>query len=143
VGPDLREAVTERAMAGQSIYPSFRFKDAPGAIAWLVEALGFVVREVHEADDGTVGHAELSLGSELIMLGSERDDVYGGRTGGGFTYVVVDGNDVDAVYDRAVAAGADVLRELSETDYGSRDFSVRDPEGNVWSFGTYRPAVPG
>src|SRR6185312_15742515 len=42
VGPDLREGVTEAAMAGQSIYPSFRYKDAPGAIAWLVEALGFV-----------------------------------------------------------------------------------------------------
>ena len=130
-------------MASQSIYPSFRYKDAPGAIAWLVEALGFVVRDVHEADDGTVAHAELSFGSELIMLGSERDDAYSGRTGGGFTYVVVERDDVDALYDRAVSAGAEVLGELSEKDYGSRDFSVKDPEGNVWSFGTYRPAVPG
>ena len=130
-------------MAGQSIYPSFRCKDAPGAIAWLVETLGFEVREVHEGDDGSVRHAELSLGPDLIMLGSERDDVYGGRTGGGFTYIVVERDDVDALYDRAVSAGAEVLGELSEKDYGSRDFSVKDPEGNVWSFGTYRPAVPG
>jgi uncharacterized glyoxalase superfamily protein PhnB len=128
-------------MAEQSIYPSFRYRDAPNAIAWLVEALGFEVRQLHEADDGTVAHAELSFGSELIMLGSERDDAYAGRTGGGFTYIAVE--EIDDLYDRARAAGAEVMSEIHDTDYGSRDFSVRDPEGNVWSFGTYRPSVPG
>jgi uncharacterized glyoxalase superfamily protein PhnB len=50
---------------------------------------------------------------------------------------------VDGLYERAVAKGADVLKEITDTDYGSRDFSVRDPEGNVWSFGTYLPSVSG
>jgi uncharacterized glyoxalase superfamily protein PhnB len=56
------------------------------------------------------------------------------------TYVVVD--DPDAHHERAVAAGAEIVRELTDTDYGSREFSARDPEGNLWSFGTYRPEAP-
>jgi uncharacterized glyoxalase superfamily protein PhnB len=72
------------------------------------------------------------------MLGSEREDPYSGRSGTGFTYVAVD--EIDALYERARSKDADVLRDIHETDYGSRDFAVRDPEGNVWSFGTYRPS---
>ena len=57
--------------------------------------------------------------------------------GGGLVYVAVD--DVDSLYERARGAGADVALELMDTDYGSRDFTLRDPEGTLWSFGTYRP----
>jgi uncharacterized glyoxalase superfamily protein PhnB len=57
----------------------------------------------------------------------------------GVTSVYVAVADPDAHHDRAVAAGAEVTRELVDTDYGSRDYAVRDPEGNRWSFGTYRP----
>jgi len=77
-------------MADQNIYPALRYRDAPGGIAWLVDVLGFEVRELHEADDGTVAHAELSHGPGLIMLGSEREDSYSGRTGTGFTYIAVE-----------------------------------------------------
>ena len=128
-------------MTEPNVFPSFRYRDAAGAIAWLVDVLGFEVRAVHEAADGSVAHAELSHGSGLIMLGTDRDDAFGGRVGGGFTYIAVEG--VDGLYERAVAKGADVLKEITDTDYGSRDFSVRDPEGNVWSFGTYLPLVSG
>ncbi|HEX3265990.1 MAG TPA: glyoxalase superfamily protein [Candidatus Limnocylindrales bacterium] len=128
-------------MTEPNVFPSFRYRDAAGAIAWLVDVLGFEVRAVHEAADGSVAHAELSHGSGLIMLGTDRDDAFGGRVGGGFTYIAVEG--VDGLYERAVAKGADVLKEITDTDYGSRDFSVRDPEGNVWSFGTYLPSVSG
>jgi uncharacterized glyoxalase superfamily protein PhnB len=48
-------------------------------------------------------------------------------------------DDPDALHQRAVAAGAPIVRELSDTDYGSREFAARDLEGNLWSFGTYRP----
>jgi uncharacterized glyoxalase superfamily protein PhnB len=51
-------------------------------------------------------------------------------------YVVTD--DVDAVYQRARAAGAEIIAEPYDTDYGSHDFAARDPEGNRWSFDTYR-----
>jgi uncharacterized glyoxalase superfamily protein PhnB len=128
-------------MAEQNVFPSFRYRDAPGAIAWLVDVLGFEVKELHEADDGTIAHAQLRHGTGLIMLGSERDNAFGGRVGGGFTYVAVD--DIDGLYDRARSAGAEVIMEITDTDYGSRDFSVKDPEGNVWSFGTYRPSTSG
>jgi uncharacterized glyoxalase superfamily protein PhnB len=74
------------------------------------------------------------------MLGSARetgpDDPWPQRPGSFAAYVVTD--EPDALFARATAAGATVLRELHETDYSSRDFAVRDPEGNLWSFGTYR-----
>jgi uncharacterized glyoxalase superfamily protein PhnB len=125
-------------MAEQNVFPVLRYRDAPGAVTWLMDVLGFEVRELHEADDGSIAHAQLSHGGGLIMLGSERDDAFGGRTGGGFTYIAADG--VDGLYGRARSRGADVVMEITDTDYGSRDFSVRDPEGNVWSFGSYRPS---
>ena len=53
-------------------------------------------------------------------------------------YVVTD--NPDALHDRAIAAGATLVRGLNDTDYGSREFSVQDPEGNRWTFGTYRGA---
>ena len=76
------------------------------------------------------------------MFGTEPvggDERFGVRAGLGWSYVVVPAEDIVALHDRAVAAGAEVVMELTDTDYGSRDFSVRDPEGNLWSFGTYQP----
>ena len=54
-------------------------------------------------------------------------------------YVALDG--IDIHYERAVAHGAQIERALAETDYGSREYTARDLEGNLWSFGTYRPGV--
>jgi uncharacterized glyoxalase superfamily protein PhnB len=121
----------------QVFYPAHRYRDAAAAIEWLEKAFGFERKEVHEGDDGTIVHAELTFGPGVVMLGSERDDRYGPHVGHGWTYVVVD--DPDALFERASAMGAEVVQELIDTDYGSRDFSVRDPEGNIWSFGTYGP----
>jgi len=129
-------------MTRQSIYPTFRYRDAQTMIEWLEKAFGFVVKEkfVH---DGKVGHAELSLCGALIMLGEARDDAFGkmvgepGEQGGKATYVAVD--DADAIYATAEAAGAKILQGLVDRDYGSREFICADPQGNVWSFGTYRP----
>jgi uncharacterized glyoxalase superfamily protein PhnB len=122
-----------------TIYPSLRYRDARAGIAWLKDAFGFEERVVYENEDGSVAHAELSFGPSIVMLGSEKDDGYGSHIGESWLYVAVD--DADGRYERAQAAGAEVVREPADTDYGSRDFAVRDPEGNLWSFGTYRPAV--
>jgi uncharacterized glyoxalase superfamily protein PhnB len=122
------------------IYPTFRYRNAAAMIDWLGRAFGFTVR-VRYGDD--VHHAELALGSSMIMVGQVRDDAYGKMVGapdsrgGKSTYVAVD--DSDAVYARAKAAGAKILEELTDRDYGSRDFICADPEGNIWSFGTYWP----
>lgn len=125
------------------IYPTFRYRDAARMIDWLVEAFGFTVHARYPNDDGSIAHAQLALGSSMIMLGSVRDDDYGamvgapGDNGGKAIYVAVE--DTDAAYVRAKAAGATILEEPVDRDYGSRDFICRDPEGNIWSFGTYWP----
>ena len=124
------------------VWPTLRARDARALIRFLVDAFGF--REVvtyGDQPDGSgnvVVHAQLAwpLGGG-VMLGSVREDgawtVPPGSTG---CYVVTD--DPDALHDRAVAAGAEVFQPLHDTDYGSREFAARDPEGNRWSFGTYR-----
>jgi uncharacterized glyoxalase superfamily protein PhnB len=128
-------------MSGEAptLYPSMRYRDAPAAIEFLKRAFGFEEQVVYRNDDGTIAHAQLTYGPSILMLGSDREDPYGKRAGQGWLYVAVE--DPDAHCRRARAAGAEVLTELHDTDYGSRDYAARDPEGNVWSFGTYRPVV--
>jgi uncharacterized glyoxalase superfamily protein PhnB len=122
------------------ISPILRYRDAHAAIEFLERAFGFERMEVHEDDSGAVVHAELRYGDDLVMLGSSArpgGDRYGDRTGNGWSYVVVE--DADSHHERARAAGAEIAGELADQDYGSRDYTARDPEGNIWSFGTYRP----
>ena len=120
-----------------SVVPSLRYRDAARAIEFLVEAFGFERHAVHEGENGTIAHAELVYGDGMVMLGTDREDSYGSHVGQGWIYVVVE--DADAHCARARAAGAEIVRELEDQDYGSRDYSARDFEGNLWSFGTYRP----
>jgi uncharacterized glyoxalase superfamily protein PhnB len=129
-----------------TVIPASRYRNAPAAIDWLCQVFGFERHAVYANPDGTIGHAELTLGNGMIMLGSEKDDEYGRsfkspqELGGIETrnvYLVVP--DADAVYARAVAAGAAVVRPLQDTPYGSREFGVKDPEGHSWSVGTYDP----
>lgn len=127
-----------------TFFPALRYTDAHAAIDWLGRAFGFETREIHDGPDGTVAHAEMTFAGGIVMLGSEPaggDDRWGKRAGLGWCYVVVAPEAIDALHDRAVAAGAEVVMALTDLDYGSRDFSVRDPEGNLWAFGTYGPAA--
>jgi uncharacterized glyoxalase superfamily protein PhnB len=132
------ELTTKSAPAPQ-VWPTLWAKDARALIRFLVDALGFEETVVH-GDGDTVHHAELSWPEGGgVMLGSARvadADMPAATLPGAFgAYVVT--RDPDAVHARAKAAGAEIIAELHETDYGSRDFAVRDPEGNTWSFGTY------
>ena len=88
-----------------------------------------------------MAHAELRLGDEVIMFATtnEGDPIYNQGAGRTAVYVVID--DPDTLFERAKGAGAEVVMEPTDQDYGSRDFTVRDPEGNLWSFGTYAPAL--
>jgi uncharacterized glyoxalase superfamily protein PhnB len=118
--------------------PALRYRDARAGLDFLQTAFGFEPKEVYE-DDGSIVHAELVYRGGMVMLSAQRDDdPLGDRTGQGWTYVIVD--DADAHHDRAKAARAEIVRELEDQDYGSRDYTARDPEGNLWSFGTYQPA---
>jgi uncharacterized glyoxalase superfamily protein PhnB len=120
------------------------YDDAAGALDWLTEAFGFERTEVHEGQNGKIAHAEMRVGDGLVMLGSGEPSDLGMKTPrelgavSAGVYVIVD-EGIDSHYERAIAAGAEIVRALHDTDYGSRDYIVRDPEGNLWSFGTYRP----
>jgi uncharacterized glyoxalase superfamily protein PhnB len=120
-----------------SIYPVLRYSDPATAIRFLVDAFGFSEHEIHNGPDGEIAHAELSFGNGMLMVGPSGGGEAVFDTGAQSIYVVA--ADVDGVHDRAVAAGAEIVYPLTEQDYGSRDFSAKDPAGNVFSFGTYRP----
>ncbi|WP_028937174.1 VOC family protein [Pseudonocardia spinosispora] len=122
-----------------SIYPTLRYADAPAAIRFLTDALGLTVDHVVEAADGTVPHATLSWGHGVVMISSRPSEPSPFDTGRACLYLAV--ADPDAAHDRAVAAGAQVVMGLTDQEYGSREFAVNDPEGNVWCFGTYQPAA--
>ncbi len=129
----------------QSMYPVFRYNDAPGAIEWLKAAFGFEEHVVYRDDSGGIAHAELSLNGNLIMLGASKDGyserspaTLGAATGGLYIAFETPG-EIDALHARAKAAGAMIVRDLCDTDYGSREFGARDLEGYAWSFGTHRP----
>lgn len=118
------------------IYPIVRYDDAHAGMRFLGEAFGFELDEVHE-QDGSVAHALVGFGDDLVMVSSRRPGGDPFDLGPLCLYVAVD--DPDAHHDRAKAAGAEILMELTDQDYGSRDYAARDPEGNVWCFGSYRP----
>jgi uncharacterized glyoxalase superfamily protein PhnB len=135
------------AINGSSVIPSMRYRDAHAAIDWLVRVLGFQKQAVYDGPDGTVGHAQLTLGSGMVMLGSAsnaqpypqfnaRPEEIDGRVTSPI-YVVVP--DCQPVYDRVKAAGVEIVAELRTMDYGGGAFTVRDPEGYVWAVGEYDP----
>jgi uncharacterized glyoxalase superfamily protein PhnB len=127
-------------MSETIVWPSIRYTDAHAAIRFLIDAFGFERVAVYETD-GRVDHAELRWpGGGGVMLGSaSRTDsaIADLPAGTGSIYVVTD--DPATVFKRASAAGATVVVEPREESHGL-GFTVRDPEGVFWSFGTYRGA---
>jgi uncharacterized glyoxalase superfamily protein PhnB len=119
-----------------TIIPALRYRDAPAAIDFLCTAFGFERHFVVPGKAGTIDHAQLRFGNGMVMLGSAHDDEFG-HLAGQSTYIVVD--DADAHYARARAAGAEILKEIMSPEYGGRFYTSRDPEGHLWSFGTYDP----
>ena len=126
----------------QTIFPILRYNDARGAIRWLCDAFGFVeVFSVPESGQ-YVRHAQLKLGTNIIMLGSVRPDdgMASPQTLRAVTQALsVYVDDPDAHFERARAAGAEILAPPRNTDFGSRDYHVRDPEGHPWTFSNFRP----
>lgn len=123
----------------QNIFPALRYRNGTAALEWLARAFGFEKQMVVPGPEGSIAHAQMKLGPGVIMLGSgsgkDAQNPWDAVLQGVYVYVA----DVDAHYARARAAGAEIVRELQDTDYGSREYSVRDLDGHLWSFGTYRP----
>ena len=123
-----------------------QYKDAPAAIEWLCSAFGFEKHLVVPGENGTIIHAQLSFGHAMIMLGSERDNEFGTfvktpKDLDGFNtqsaYIIVE--EVDEHYRRAIDHGAEIMLDIKDQDYGGRGYSCQDPEGYIWSFGSYNP----
>jgi uncharacterized glyoxalase superfamily protein PhnB len=124
-------------MEHPTVFPTLRYDDAHAAIEFLGSAFGGERYAVYPADDGSILHAEFRFGNGIVMFGSAGPKMLGTRGKGGDIYIVV--ADPDEHCAQARAAGAEIVREPHDTDYGSREYGARDPEGNGWSFGTYQP----
>jgi uncharacterized glyoxalase superfamily protein PhnB len=124
-----------------SISPVLRYRNAHAAIAWLEDVLGFERHMVVPGESpDEVAHAELRLGEVFVGLSSLRKDgLYSMPPSLEGPYMAL--REIDALYERVKSRGADIAMEIHDTDYGSRDFAVRDPEGRIWSFGTYAPSL--
>jgi uncharacterized glyoxalase superfamily protein PhnB len=131
-----------------AVIPCLRYRDAPAAIEWLCATFGFEKHLIVPNEDGTIAHAQLSFGNGMIMLGSvlkdetpfgrlmkQPDEIGGAETQSAYLIVV----DADIVYARARSAGAKIVLEIKDEDYGGRGFSCLDLEGHLWNFGTYDP----
>lgn len=131
---------------GASIIPSIRYADAPAALKWLVEAFGFQEHLVVADDDGGIAHAQLIIDEAMVMIGSARDDEFGqfqqplanpNSPVSQSIYMIVE--DVDQHCLQATNLGASIVVPPEDQPYGGRLYSCRDPEGNLWSFGSYDP----
>ena len=134
------------AMSSSEFRSTLRYHDAAAAIEWLCDAFGFQKQLVVPIEDGTVAHAQLTLGNGMVMLGSAVDTEFGrmikqpNELDGAATqspYVIVP--DADLVYERVKAQGGSIVIEIKDEDYGGRGFSCHDAEGHLWNVGTYNP----
>jgi uncharacterized glyoxalase superfamily protein PhnB len=124
-------------MEHPTVFPTLNYDDAQGALDFLINAFGAERHAVYAGDNGAIRHAELRFGNGIVMFGPASEEFPATRGRGGGIYIVV--ADPDAHCARAREAGAEIVRELNDTDYGSREYGARDPEGNAWHFGTYQP----
>jgi len=129
-----------------TLIPCLRYRDVAAAIDWLCRAFGFECRRLYKDELIGITHAQLAFGNGMVMVAPVVDSEYGRQLrhpdeiGGASTqgiYVIV--NSADALYAQAKAAGAQIAIELKDEDYGGRGFTCHDPEGHLWSFGTYDP----
>lgn len=138
--------MNSKVIHGSTIIPGMRYRDAHAAIDWLCRAFGFEKHAVYENEQGRVMHAQLVYGNGMLMLSDVRpeglgqymaqpDEIDGRETQ--CVYVMV--RDCRAHYERAKAAGAEIIQEYEEKDYGGAGYGCRDPQGHLWSFGSYDP----
>ena len=130
-----------------TVIPALRYRNAAAAIDWLCRAFGFEKKAAYSNPDGSIGHAELTFGSGMVMLSSVVNDTpYSkllrqpdeiGRVETQSPCLIV--SDCDAVYKTAKAAGAEMVIDIADMSYGGRAFTCRDLEGHLWNVGSYDP----
>ncbi len=131
-----------------SIIPTMRYNDAAAAIDWLCKAFGFKQHLVVQGENQSIEHAQLIYGNSMIMLSSVNDNEYGKliKTPESFNgyntqapYIIVE--KIDEHYKKAVSAGAEMLIDIKDEDYGGRGYTCKDKEGHIWNFGSYNPWI--
>ena len=136
---------SDAKMTRATLIPTMRYRDATAALEFLTKVFGLVEHSVYRGDKGEVQHAELSFGNGMIMIGPVAETAfskYMRQPGdvGGITmslYAIV--ANPDAHHKRVTAAGYEILLPLRDEFYGGREYTCRDPEGHIWTFGTYDP----
>ena len=129
-----------------TMFPGLRYKNAPAAIDWLCDVLGFDRKLVIPGEDNNIVHAQLQLGAGIIMLGSVNENEFGkhvkppdfvDKVNTQVAYIYI--KDIDKHYQNAKSKGAEMVVELREEEYGGKYYLCRDPEGHLWSIGSYDP----
>jgi uncharacterized glyoxalase superfamily protein PhnB len=141
--------MSQTRQQGSTVIPCLMYRDAPKMIDWLCRNLGFNRKAVYPADDGSIMHAELTLGAGMLMLGSVKQGDQGewgklvrqpDQVGGIETQTpAVNVADPDTVYARVKADGGTILIDIEDKGHGGRGFTFRDPEGHIWAIGSYDP----
>jgi uncharacterized glyoxalase superfamily protein PhnB len=135
-----QDAGTTAPRRAPDVWPTLQAHDAHALIDFLTETVGFLRTAVH-SDGDRVAHAQLDWPEGgAVMLGSHKPGGRWSREPGTFGAYVVTA-DVDALHERLRAAGATIRMAPTDQEYGSRELVLEDPEGNLWSFGTY-PGEP-
>lgn len=137
---------TNEKSAKPTVIPVLRYRDAQAAINWLCKSCGFERKLIVPDADGGIRHAQLTCGNGMVMLGSAKSNdsnkvaktsATTGELDAQSIHIII--ADVDQHYTKAVEAGAEIVMAIQDEDYGGRAYSCRDPEGYVWSFGSYDP----
>jgi uncharacterized glyoxalase superfamily protein PhnB len=131
-----------------TVIPGMQYRNAPETIEWLCKVFGFAEHAVYPGENNTLAHAELTLNSGMIMLGSFDDSTeylrrhvkHPDQIGDAETRSIsIHVADADEVYARAKSTGAEMIFDIQDKSYGGRGFTCRDPEGCIWNVGTYNP----
>ena len=133
-------------MANSTMIPTMQYLDPTRAVEWLCATFGFESKNVYKDEAGKVTHAELQLGNAMIMIGPRTNSPFGrmvktpleiGNFNTHALYIVIE--EIDAHYEKTIAQGATIVLDLVEQEYGGKDYTCKDLEGFLWSFGTYNP----
>jgi uncharacterized glyoxalase superfamily protein PhnB len=120
-----------------AITPYLYYEDLDAALKWLAKAFGFKPYGTRmKGPDGKTSHAAMKLGEGIVMMGRPPDRSYKNpkRLGQATQSLYVGIENVERHFERARKAGASVLEEPQDTEYGHRRYGVCDPEGHEWYF---------
>ena len=113
------------------VYPLLNYSDPGAAVEWLSRVFGFRTDFVN-SHEGSVKIAQLRLGDDIVMISRGKPGVVPQQH-----CICIAMEDLEGCFERARAAGAEMIAELQKTQWGGTLFTCKDPEGHTWSVGDY------